>query len=73
MFSKTLHVGEAIEIGDVASVRVEAKSGCMVKLAFFTELPLRLLVDGLIPPRYTHGITGVPRRVPEPQRRIWAA
>jgi hypothetical protein len=72
MFSKTLHVGEAIEIGDVASVRVEAKSGCMVKLAFFTDLPLRLLVDGLIPPRYTHGITGIPRRVVDPPR-VWAA
>lgn len=57
MYSKTLRVGEAIEIGDQAVVRVEAKSGCMVKLAFFTELPLRMLVDGIIPPRYVYGVT----------------
>jgi hypothetical protein len=71
MFSKTMHVGEAIEIGDSAAVRVEHKSGSMVKLAFFTDLPLRMLVDGLIPLRYTHGITGEPRRVAAPAR-TWA-
>lgn len=70
MFSKTLHVGEAVELGDVAAVRVEAKSGCMVKLAFFTDLPLRMLADGLIPPRYTYGISGGPRRAPE-RPRVW--
>jgi hypothetical protein len=68
MFSTTLRVGEAIEIGDQAAVRVEAKSGCMVKLAFFTSLPLRVIVDGIIPPRYTYGLEGPPRRVLEDVR-----
>jgi hypothetical protein len=66
MYSTTLRVGEAVEIGEVAAVRVEAKSGCMVKLAFFTELPLRTLVDGIIPPRYVYGISGEPRCILEP-------
>ena len=66
MFSKTLRIGEAVEIGDVAAVRVEQKSGRMVRLAIFTALPIRFLADGLIPARYTHGITGEPRRVLEP-------
>ena len=34
MYSTTLRAGEAVEIGDLVAVRVEAKSGCMVKLAF---------------------------------------
>jgi hypothetical protein len=71
MFSKTLHVGEAMEIGDVAVVRVDAKSGCMTKLAFFTELPLRMLAAGIVPPRYVHGITAPPpRRVLEELRSV---
>lgn len=70
MFSKTMHVGEAMEIGDVAAVRVEAKSGSMVKLAFFTDLPLRMLAHGIVPARYTHGITGVPKRVLEDFRSV---
>ena len=68
LYSKTLRVGEAIELGDVAVVRVEAKSGCMVKLAFFTELPLRMLVEGIIPPRYVFGITR-PSRILEPAQQ----
>ena len=63
MLSKTLRAGEAVEIGDVVVVRVEHKSGAATKLSFFTELPIRSLVDGLIPPRYVLGITGPPRRV----------
>jgi hypothetical protein len=31
-----------------------------------------MLADGLIPLRYTHGITGEPRRVTEPVK-MWAA
>jgi hypothetical protein len=42
-------------------VRVEAKFGCIVKLAFFTELPLRMLCDGIIPPRYVCGTSPPPR------------
>lgn len=65
MYSKTFRVGEAIEIGDQAVVRIEAKSGSMVKLAFFTGLPLRMLVDGIIPPRYVYGIRAPAGRVLE--------
>jgi hypothetical protein len=67
MFSVTLRAGEAVEIGDQAAVRVEKKSGSMVKLAFFTDLPLKMIYSGLIPPRYTHGITGEPKPVREPR------
>jgi hypothetical protein len=65
MFSKTLRVGEAVEIGDVAAVRVEEKSGCRVKLSLFTDLPIRMLNEGIIPPRYTYGLVTPPRRVLE--------
>lgn len=70
MFCKTLRAGEAMEIGDVAVVRVEAKSGNMTKLSFFTELPLRLLAAGIIPPRYVYGISGTPRRILEDVRSL---
>ncbi|MRX32814.1 hypothetical protein [Aminobacter sp. MDW-2] len=72
MFSKTIRVGEAVEIGDVACIRVDEKSGRNVRLSFFTDLPIRHMADGLIPARYTHGITGEARRVPVDPVRHWA-
>jgi hypothetical protein len=71
VFSTTLRVGEVVEVGNVAAVRVEKKSGCMVKLAFFTELPIRMLGYGLIPPQYTTGVTG--ERLPQQPHTVWQA
>ena len=70
MLSKTLRAGEAVEIGDVAVVRVEAKSGSCTKLSFFTELPIRALADGLIPPRYVYGLVAPRIRVLEDVRSV---
>jgi hypothetical protein len=70
MFSKTMRPGEAVEIGDVAVVRVEYKSGSATKLSFFSQLPIRCLVDGLVPPRYVYGVVGPPRRVLEMVQRV---
>jgi hypothetical protein len=64
-----MRAGEAMEIGDVAVVRVEHKSGSATKLAFFTDLPLRSLALGVIPPKYTYGLSQ-PRRVLEDVRSV---
>lgn len=67
MLSLTVRVGQAVQIGEVAVVKVCEKSGRCVRLAFATEVaPIRLLADGIIPPRFTTGITGQPRRIGEP-------
>lgn len=58
--------GQAVQIGDAACVRVEHKSGRMVRLIFFTALSIKLLATGLIPPQFTTGISGELRRVKEP-------
>lgn len=63
MLTLSVKVGQAVQIGDVAVVKVGEKSGRMVKLSFFTPVsPIRLLADGLIPSRFTTGITGELRR-----------
>jgi len=69
MLSKTMRVGDAIEIGDVVAIRMEYKTGSCTKFSIFTELPIRDLINGIIPPRYTHGITA-PRRVLEDFRSV---
>lgn len=66
MFSTTVRVGQAVQIGDAAVVRVDHKSGQMVRLVIATALhPIRVIATGIIPARFTMGITGEPRRLPE--------
>lgn len=67
MIRKTIRTGQAVQIGEAAVVRVEHKSGRLVDLVIATALPVMLLVDGIIPARFTHGITGEPRRILEPR------
>ncbi len=69
MLALTVQVGQAVQIGDDPErgcvVKVKEKSGRRVQLVFMTQLaPIRLLADGLIPVRFTTGVTGEPRRVP---------
>lgn len=60
----SVKIGQAIQIGEAAVVKVEDKSGRMVRLIVASTLaPIRLLADGLIPARFTVGVTGEPRRV----------
>lgn len=62
----SVKIGQAIQIGEAAVVKVEDKSGRMVRLIVASTLaPIRLLADGLIPARFTVGVTGEPRRVLE--------
>lgn len=70
MLTLSVRVGQAVQVGDDPEngvvVKVEEKSGRMVRLAFATAMkPIRLIATGIIPPRFTYGITGEPRRVPE--------
>lgn len=62
MLALTVGIGKAVQIGDAAVVKVEDKQGRAVKLVFATDIfPIRILDDGIIPPRFTRGITGQPR------------
>lgn len=66
-------VGQAVEIGPDVVVRVDRKSGQWVRLAIFAMqhvTPIRLIVTGLIPQRFTTGITGELRPVPEAADRV---
>lgn len=69
MLALTVQVGQAVQIGNGPDngciVKVKEKSGRRVQLVFITSLtPILLLADGLIPARFTTGVTGEPRRVP---------
>lgn len=66
MYRKTVRTGQAVQIGEAAVIRIEQKSGRMVDLVIATALPILVLADGIIPARFTMGITGEPRRVLEP-------
>lgn len=62
MLSLSVRIGQAVQIGEAAVVKVEDKQGRAVKLVFATEIsPIRILDDGIIPTRFTRGITGRPR------------
>ena len=51
--------GQAVQIGDVAVIKLLDKlGGGRVKVAFATELPVKLIADGIIPTRFTIGVTG---------------
>lgn len=52
-----VQVGQAVQIGDVAAVKVVAKEGSTIRLGFFTDIsPIRLLPPGIVPQRFLHGI-----------------
>lgn len=59
MLSLTVKIGQAVQIGDVAVIKVEDKKGRCVRLRFATPLsPIKLLTDGIIPMRFTVGLAG---------------
>lgn len=76
MLSLTVRIGQAVQIGDVAVVKVEEKSGRRVRLLFAaTVSPISLIPDGLIPPRFAAGFGEQRRRIleaasPEPARAV---
>lgn len=57
----TVKVGEAVQIGDVAFVRVKEKSGQRVTLAIATELAIEHIPTGILPPIFSTGLSGTPR------------
>ncbi len=63
MISLSVKCGQAVAIGDAACVRVDWKSGQQVKLSIATQLAVKVLADGLIPARFTTGISGLPEKV----------
>lgn len=57
MLSLSVRIGQAVQIGEEAVVRVEEKSGKMVKLVIATQhTPISILSDGLIPKRFCGGL-----------------
>lgn len=63
-----VRVGQAVEIGPDVVVRVDRKSGQWVRLAIFAMqhvAPIRLIVTGIIPQRFTTGLTGELRPISE--------
>ncbi len=69
MITMDVKVGQAVQIGDEpdrgAVVSVLHKSGRTARLSFATTLPVRMLATGIIPTRFTLGVTGEPRRILE--------
>lgn len=68
VLNMTVKVGHMLQIGDGpdngAIIKVEDRSGRAVRLTVASALsPIRLLGPGLIPERWTCGITGERRRV----------
>lgn len=63
MLVMTVPVGAAVQIGEVAVVRVEHKNGQYVRLALATHLAVEYIASGIIPRRFTTGISGERRRV----------
>lgn len=60
----TVNVGQAVRIGDVAVIKLHAKDGARVVLAFHTrESPIRIITSGIVPEFFTTGITGERRRI----------
>jgi hypothetical protein len=65
MLTLSVKVGEAVKIGDTAFIEVKSKTGRVVRLRIHTEEPVDLLAAGIVPKRFTTGITGQRRRVLE--------
>ena len=68
MLTLSVNVGDTVQIGPDpergAVIKVLEKSGRKVRLVFYTSLtPIRHLGHGIIPERFTMGITGEPRRI----------
>lgn len=62
-----MHVGESIEIGEDVCVRIDDKSGRGVRLAVGVAAhvtPIRHRPSGIMPQRFTTGVTGARRVVP---------
>jgi len=59
MLSLTVKIGEAIAIGNSAVIKVVDKSGQRVRLVVATRRtnPVKILNPGIIPPKFTFGIT----------------
>lgn len=80
MLMMSVRVGQALRIGDLEDptrgvvIGVEHKTAQTVRLAISTAMsPIRLIPDGLFPPRYTTGITGERRRAPDTLERLAAS
>jgi len=78
MLSLTVRVGQAVQLGDVAVIKVEEKSGRNVRLVFATAIQgITVLADGIIPKRFTLGISGerkvVDMPMSAPNTRLQAA
>ena len=64
MLKLSMRIGQAITLGDPdtgdwAALRLEEKSGHYAKVAISSSLsPIKLIPDGVIPRRFTEGITG---------------
>lgn len=59
MLVKDVLVGQAVQLGEVAVIKLlEKAGGGRVKMAFATDLPVQVLADGIIPHRFTVGVTG---------------
>lgn len=62
MLVMTVKVGEALQLGEVAVIKVLEKQGQRVKLAIASQVsPIALIPDGIIPTRFTFGVTGEQR------------
>lgn len=59
MLVKDVLVGQVVQLGEVAAIKLlEKAGGGRVKMAFATELPVKVIADGIIPVRFTLGVTG---------------
>lgn len=56
-----VRVGQAVQLGDQAVVKVAEKSGQRVKLVIATHLAIDLIATGIIPRAFSTGISGVPQ------------
>lgn len=66
MKTVTVRVGQVVEVSDVLAVRVVEKKGSYVRLIFATMLsPIRVSPTGILPERFSCGIAGESRFVPE--------
>lgn len=71
MLTLSVRVGQAVQIGEHGVVKVEDKTGRRVRLVFAGDFsPIRLIADGIIPARFTLGITGEPRRILEQHQQV---
>lgn len=57
MLTLGLKVGQAVQMGDVACVKIVAREGSTIRLGFATDIaPIRIIPSGIIPERFIHGI-----------------